>query len=215
MRKEFHQNWAYRNYKLTAYLERLRLWECNEFEIECSRKTFAFTDFTKLVYERFCQPKVFNNRSLDLKGSTVNKTVLTEHISTPVLPDPYSQVVQYNPQRTYVELNSHFALFCGIIWCGFDATEYQRLQASIGSCLCPSGRIGTYIIMVICGVLAALIVFANTTVIVVFSRAENNRSTQVIYKMSMAVADLLVGLFVFPASIVTIYINLFGQRQLL
>ncbi|XP_026690908.2 uncharacterized protein LOC113474367 [Ciona intestinalis] len=139
-------------------------------------------------------------------------SVPTSPNNATALPSPLQQVMQYKPNHGYVEINSYGAPFCGIVWCGFDVQTYQVLKVSIGSCLPISCRSGTYIIMAICGILAVVIVVANATVIVVFCRSRKPWSTQTVYKLSMAIADLLVGLFVFPASIVTIYLNIFGHR---
>ena len=60
--------------------------------------------------------------------------------------------------------------------------------------------------MIVCGILALAVVIANLTVIIVLTRSPKYPSNQIIYKLSLAAADLLVGIFVLPSFISTLYI---------
>ena len=60
--------------------------------------------------------------------------------------------------------------------------------------------------MVVCGILALAVVIANLTVIIVLARNPKYPSSQMTYKLSLAAADLLVGAFVLPSFISTLYI---------
>uniref|UniRef100_H2Y393 G-protein coupled receptors family 1 profile domain-containing protein n=2 Tax=Ciona intestinalis TaxID=7719 RepID=H2Y393_CIOIN len=190
LRVDYRQNWLYSYRKLTGYLESLKTWNCEQFQIECSKRYFSVDEFSSSVYLHFCEPEQFENQ-------TSNLSVPTSPYNATALPSPIQQIMQYESSQSFVEINSFGVPFCGIVWCGFDVETYQVLKVSIGSCLPTSCRSGTYVIMAVCGILAVVIVLANATVIVVFCRSRKPWSTQTVYKLSMAIADLLVGLFVF------------------
>lgn len=40
--------------KLTSFLEKLKAWDCPQFQHECEHRYYNFNRFTFLVYERFC-----------------------------------------------------------------------------------------------------------------------------------------------------------------
>ena len=64
------------------------------------------------------------------------------------------------------------------------------------------------IIMVFCGILALSIIIANITIIVVILQNPQFPTNQLIYKLSLAFADVLVGIFVVPSFITSLfYIN--------
>ena len=50
----FYRNWAFRSMSLTTFLQTLRQWNCPQYKEQCSSRVFAFTDFSKLVYDYFC-----------------------------------------------------------------------------------------------------------------------------------------------------------------
>lgn len=62
-----------------------------------------------------------------------------------------------------------------------------------------------------CAFLATAIIFANVTVILVFSTSPKLRNSQAVYKISLAIADLLVGIIVIPTFISSL-ILLFKSR---
>ena len=62
--------------------------------------------------------------------------------------------------------------------------------------------------MVFCGILALSIIIANITIIVVILQNPQFPTNQLIYKLSLAFADVLVGIFVVPSFITSLfYIN--------
>ena len=50
----YYRNWGQRSFPLTTFLQTLRQWNCPQYEEQCSSRVFAFTDFSKLVYDYFC-----------------------------------------------------------------------------------------------------------------------------------------------------------------
>ena len=67
--------------------------------------------------------------------------------------------------------------------------------------------------MAFCGILALSIIIANLTIIIVILRNPRFPTSQLIYKLSLAFADMLVGIFVVPSFISTLYIAYFGSLQ--
>ena len=57
--KEFRRRYENANLRLTNLLEKLRAWNCSQFEEECEQRYFDFNRFTSLVYDRFCDMKAF------------------------------------------------------------------------------------------------------------------------------------------------------------
>ena len=52
--RNYYSSWALQSLPLTTFLETLRQWNCPQYEKQCSSRVFAFTDFSKLVYDYFC-----------------------------------------------------------------------------------------------------------------------------------------------------------------
>jgi len=61
----FRRNYGNKNYRLTSLLEKLRAWNCPQFENECENRYFQFNRFTSLVYDRFCNQTTFNKHCRD------------------------------------------------------------------------------------------------------------------------------------------------------
>ena len=68
-----------------------------------------------------------------------------------------------------------------------------------------SCRANVIITMAFCGILAVSIIIANLTIIIVILRNPRFPTSQLIYKLSLAFADILVGIFVVPSFIITLY----------
>lgn len=68
--------------------------------------------------------------------------------------------------------------------------------------------------MVFCGVVAVLITFANSTVIFTLICKKATRHNQTIYRFSLALADLLVGVFVFPTFISSLSKEVYSSHEL-
>lgn len=66
---EYH--WAGRSLPLNRYLRTLKEWKCPQFKQECDRRLFAFNNFTKLMYDFFCNYSEFVNKCFN----KVNKTI--------------------------------------------------------------------------------------------------------------------------------------------
>ena len=49
-----YTNWSYQGAYLSRTLATLKAWNCPEFDEVCSNRSLAFTDYSSLVYDRFC-----------------------------------------------------------------------------------------------------------------------------------------------------------------
>ena len=76
-----------------------------------------------------------------------------------------------------------------------------------------SCRANIIVIMVVCGILAISIIVANLTIIIIILRNSQFPTSQLIYKLSLAFADILVGIFVVPSFIITLYLFHVGPYQ--
>ena len=68
-----------------------------------------------------------------------------------------------------------------------------------------SCRAGIIIVIAVCGILAVAVTIANITVLIVIARNPRFPTSQMVYKLSLAAADLLVGVFVYPSFANTLY----------
>ena len=67
--------------------------------------------------------------------------------------------------------------------------------------------------MFFCGILALSVIIANLTIIIVILRNRQFPTCQLIYKLSLAFADVLVGIFVLPSFITSLYLFHVGAYQ--
>jgi len=79
-----------------------------------------------------------------------------------------------------------------------------------------SCRANIVVLMVVCSSLAVLTIVVNSIVLcVLWSYNPLNRHSQNYYKFSLALADLLVGIIVFPTCVSTLYYRLIAQREII
>ena len=57
--RSYNFDWFLMSASLTSFLETLRQWNCPQFEEQCKSRTFAFTEFSSLVYDYFCNYTTF------------------------------------------------------------------------------------------------------------------------------------------------------------
>ena len=83
-------------------------------------------------------------------------------------------------------------------------------------CLFCSCKTNALILMVVCGILAMITFVVNLTVLCVFcSYKTASQNSQILYKLSLAAGDLLVGLVVFPSCVSTLHYRLVAQREII
>ena len=105
----------------------------------------------------------------------------------------------YNVQ--YSEWFLSFRPFCNPSACGVSRQDYNNSSFSAFQCLPSSCKAPTIIVIVIDAILAAFIVVANALVLAVAIRTTVMNNVPGYFKISLAIADLIVGLVVLPGSV--------------
>ena len=67
---------------LSTFLESLQTWNCPQFDQECKRRTFNYTDFTSLMYLRFCNRSQMEERCYDDIQTMMTKQNTTSRATT-------------------------------------------------------------------------------------------------------------------------------------
>jgi len=76
----FKLNWDTGELLLSGLLENFLQSNCSHFEYECQKRTFAFTEFTQLLYDRFCEYETFKNSCRNGKSRTGDKSFIVDRI---------------------------------------------------------------------------------------------------------------------------------------
>ena len=75
-------------------------------------------------------------------------------------------------------------------------------------------QVSVVILMALCGILGFATMFLNSTVLYIFWKSPKlSQQSQLLYRFSLGVADLLVGLIVFPTYVSTLYYRLVAKWQ--
>ena len=141
---------------LSTFLESLQTWNCPQFQQECERRTFNFTDFTSLMYMRFCNRSqlerqcyhdilnivIKQNNGSQITTSKFNQLVSTLSLITLTeedLMNPCVQVAMYDSNST---IQGHFheiiepdVPFCSFVWCGFNENIFTRKHVTPWTCM--------------------------------------------------------------------------------
>lgn len=161
--KVFDKKWSAGGHYLTTYLAVLRSWRCPQFEQECANPTFAYTEFTKLVYMHECnatqleqhclhqvtesvikyagnvESAIHGNMTSSLSWPEVTKNLNSMEMSTEDLLVPCMQLAVFDSERAghgrFHEIVQPFVPFCGFVWCGFDADVVNRRHVSPWTCM--------------------------------------------------------------------------------
>nr|XP_026696536.1 uncharacterized protein LOC104265481 isoform X3 [Ciona intestinalis] len=203
---------------LTEALETLKTWRCPEFEEDCTQRIYGFTEFTQRVYDRACNRTLFESACLPtvfrvLSDAGVNVTdqnwrhaLRNVQLEMHALQYPCIQVALYDAvsaarQSSYGFYHETVHLhtpFCHFVWVGFDAET--TVQHSIFPWLFLRTECKTIvsISMVILLILSLLVIIGNISVMLVIYHSKS-RTSQDVYKASIAMADLIVGVFVIPS----------------
>ena len=144
------------NIYLSTFLESLQTWNCPQFEQECERRTFNFTDFTSLMYLRFCnrsqmEAQCYNDllgivrkQDNEIQDTTSEFNQLVSKLnwitlSEEDLMNPCVQVAMYNrdsgSQGHYHEIIEPVVPFCSYVWCGFSESLFTKKRVSPWACM--------------------------------------------------------------------------------
>ncbi|CAK8697196.1 uncharacterized protein LOC143459149 [Clavelina lepadiformis] len=229
--KQFTLQWYQRSLTFTTYLETLQKWNCPQFKEVCQNRTFAFTDFTSKAYSYFCNKTYFKLECFDVIGNEtlkhyftdqqlqteMNKSMLGNSTATLLRPfeltpsqilEPCIQLLLYEksqPRRNMLELLLLNLPFCEFIWCGFDEETVKNKTITPWQCVPLRCIINIILESAVCIILAVGVIFANSTVLAVYCTKPKLRNSQAIFKIFLAVADLLVGVVVLPTFVSTLY----------
>ena len=105
----------------------------------------------------------------------------------------------YNVQ--YAEWFLRYKAFCRPSACGISRQDYNNHSITAYECLSSDCKAPIIATIVIDGVLAALIVISNFLVLAVAWRTTIMHNIPGYFKISLAIADLIVGLVVLPGSV--------------
>ena len=141
---------------LSTFLATLQACRCPQFQQECERQTFTYTDFTSLIYLRFCNRSLMEAKCYDDILSIVTKqnsgvqTKATKYsqlvsrlnlltLSEEDLIKPCVQVTMYDSdtgrQGQYHEIIEPFVPFCSFVWCGFNENAFTKKDIAPWTCL--------------------------------------------------------------------------------
>ena len=153
--KQYYEAWSSRFY-LSSFLEILQRQNCPQFEQECERRTFNFTDFTSLMYLRFCNQSQMEEQCHDdiwTIATKQNKAIQTTKrtfdelvsklkiniLSNQDLLNPCVQVAMYDTDSRnsgqYHEVINPQIPFCETVWCGFNKNIAIFKHISDWSCM--------------------------------------------------------------------------------
>ena len=150
----FHRYWYYDSSYLHKFLSTLKSMNCPQFKEECERKTYALSEFTSLMYLKFCnhvelQDKCFNTlkkivqnhsqQNLSLATWKILKNEL-ENIASFNIDELENSCVQIailkeTEATHFVEVKSLFVPFCSFTWCGFDKRMFESKIISFWRCM--------------------------------------------------------------------------------
>ncbi|XP_039253531.2 uncharacterized protein LOC120330705 [Styela clava] len=166
-------------------------------------------------YTTFTTPSVYDNAWINL----VHSDHLADNLRMVDQMKPCVQAALVNVQEIsagkYYEIKQSELAFCDISWCAFRADTFEMETVTDSLCMPSKCAINMYIMMVAGGLLGFIIVLANGTVLLVFGMNRRLMNSQGIYKMSLAAADLLCGLFVFPVIICTMRRGFLSQYEVI
>lgn len=154
--RSFYREWFTGRRSLSKFMANLKQWQCPQFKEECERQTFDYTDFTKMVYLKFCQPIELEKRCFrDLQEVAQTQAVsaapskwnfLVQNINYTKLDHyqllhPCVQVAMLDSAQSkgehFHEVVEAFVPFCSFIWCGFDQNVLSSKDISVWTCMVP------------------------------------------------------------------------------
>ena len=141
---------------LSTFLESLQTWNCPQFKQECERGTFNYTDFSSLMYLRFCNRSEMKERCYNDIESIVTKQNTTFQTTTSTFDElvskldlislnnqdlrkPCVQVAMYDidvgGHGHFHEIIEPIVPFCSFVWCGFDENVFRNQKVSPWTCM--------------------------------------------------------------------------------
>lgn len=152
----YAQDWNAGSYYLVEMLEVMQRWDCKEFEAECEKRTWSFTEYSRRIYDLFCRRSDLERQCYQeivsaaikynfQKESAFNKswTFVIESLDSSVmemndLAQPCIQAALFDRKDVGVgrfhEIMEHSVPFCGLQWEGYDynTTVFRGVSIWIG-----------------------------------------------------------------------------------
>ncbi|XP_039261707.2 uncharacterized protein LOC120337872 [Styela clava] len=229
----YKERWFNGGYYITTLLERLERWQCEEFKMECTARTYNFTTFTDLVYDKFCDRRSmefkcksvvtsavedyeFLDSSEKLEWMTLANSLVSSKMKIHDVIKPCIQIAIFDSNSGGVgrihEIVEPYLPFCGLLWDGYDIDTAENVTVSAWTNLNVGCAIGVGICMAVMIIAGIATIIANVTILAVFATNKKLRNTQSIYQISLAIADLIVGLMVWPNMIVMQFLVFINPR---
>ena len=149
-KRELHKGY------LSTFLASLQTSKCPQFQQECERRTFNYTDFTSLIYLRFCNRSLMEAKCYDdilsivtkqnsgVQTTTIKYSQLVSKLNLLTLSEedlmnPCVQVAMYDSDAgrrgQYHEIIEPFVPFCSFVWCGFDENVFIKKNVAPWTCM--------------------------------------------------------------------------------
>ena len=153
LENNFRIKWYYGYKYLSKFLYNLQSLNCPQFKDQCLKQTFAYNQFTSLMYLKFCNEsefmiKCFNEVESALeKQENVTATVSWSELVAKInyltlnqdeMRKPCLQVAMYDSKevsRDYVEIVNINIPFCSVVWCGFTKKIFNTSKISLWTCM--------------------------------------------------------------------------------
>ena len=144
------------NIYLSTFLESLQTWNCPQFQQECERRTFDYTDFTSLMYLKFCNRsqmeaqcyddilRIVSKPDNEIQNTTIEFNQLVSKLNWIILGeedlmDPCVQLAMYDSdsgsQGHFHEIIEPVVPFCSYVWCGFNESLFTKRHVSPWTCM--------------------------------------------------------------------------------
>ena len=135
---------------LSRYLETLRIQNCSQFLQECRTQVYASTQFSKLVYLRFCNRSQLEERCFDEIHKIVqpnnpqttwrnliqglnNRRIDNENLVSPCL--QVATLDKASLTNGYFHEVMATVPFCSLVWCGFDEDTFIGKEITLWNCI--------------------------------------------------------------------------------
>lgn len=174
-----------------------------------SENTFLLNEACYHINDYFEQIKNFHINVTGLSKLVALRSDGHDYHKIPVIDVAYDTL---NKNETYivpsVDFNEWFVPvvpFCKPYICVSSKDRYEEDHVSSYSCMPHSCRVIVVMVITIDIILAVVTVIANSLVLAVAARTKIMRNIPGYFKISLAVADLIVGAFVLPGSVYNAY----------
>ncbi|XP_076805620.1 uncharacterized protein LOC143449349 isoform X1 [Clavelina lepadiformis] len=159
-----------------------------------------------LVTSSPVKSKPTNSSNIRPQWNVLIKKIQITHFSLDELLAACMQMAQYEVTGkqgdNFYEISSVSVPFCDVRWQGFSGDSLRKYPISRWTTFSTECRVSIGFIMAVCVILSIAITFVNVMVIIVLLRmSDHNRNSYVIFRLSLAIADLIVGVIVLPTCI--------------